>query len=208
VRRERARIARELHDIVAHHLAVIVVQAGAGRTASDASAWRAGERFAGIREAGEQALAEMARLIDVLHADDDAAEGHSLEVLIERAEAGGLALEVTGLPRDVALPAPVQDAAYRVVQEGLTNALKHASASAVAVRLGVADAALEIDVRNAAGAPPSALARTGAGLGLTGMRERVEALGGTLDAGPDHDGNWRLFARLPLAERVLATPLG
>lgn len=146
----------------------------------------------------------MARLIDVLHADDNAADQRSLEVLIERTKASGLDLEVTPLARDVELPAAVEDAAYRVVQEGLTNAIKHASANAVTVCFGVAGAALEIDVRNAADGSESRLAATGAGLGLKGMRERVEALGGTLDAGPDRDGGWRLFARLPLAEHALS----
>jgi signal transduction histidine kinase len=185
VQRERDRIARELHDIVAHHLAVIVVQAGAGRTASSAA--RAGERFAGIRQAGEEALAEMAHLIEVL----DEEERRDLDALIARARSSGIDVELT-LPSDVAVP----EAAYRVVQEGLTNAIKHAPGSAVHVQLRLAAAALDVEVRNAAAAVPSGLARTGAGLGLTGMRERVEALGGTLEAGPDR-GGWRLVARLP-----------
>jgi signal transduction histidine kinase len=197
VQRERDRIARELHDIVAHHLAVIVVQAGAGRTASSSAP--APERFAGIRQAGEEALAEMAHLIEVLDGPP-----RDLNALLERARGSGLELEVTPLPSDVALPGAVEEAAYRVVQEGLTNAIKHAAAGAVAVRLVVAGAVLEVEVRNAADGAPSSLAGTGCGLGLSGMRERAEALGGTLEAGRDR-GGWRVLARLPLAAR---TPLG
>jgi signal transduction histidine kinase len=164
VRHERARIARELHDIVAHHLAVIVVQAGAGRLAS-AEAGQAGERFASIRQAGGDALAEMARLVDVLHADDGGSGGYqrSLRLLLERAEASGLELEVTPLPRDVVLAPAVEEAAYRVVQEGLTNAMKHAPGSPVSVRLSVTGGVLEIAVRNAGEVAPSTLATTAPG---------------------------------------------
>jgi signal transduction histidine kinase len=198
VQRERARIARELHDIVAHHLAVIVVQAGAGRLGSPTQAERAAERFASIRQAGGHALAEMARLVDVLHADGDADRWRSLRLLLERAEAAGLELDVTAPPRDVTLAPELEEVAYRVVQEGLTNAIKHAPGSAVAVGLQVTGGALELEVRNGGDAAPSSLAGTGAGLGLRGMRERVEALGGKLDAGPDPSGGWRLRARLPV----------
>jgi signal transduction histidine kinase len=204
VQHERARIARELHDIVAHHLAVIVVQAGAGRMSSPASADRARERFANIRQAGDHALAEIARLTDVLHPDDALERPRSLDALIDQAKASGLRLEVTPLPRDLALPAVVEETAYRVVQEALTNAIKHAPGSAVAVRLRVAATVFEIDVRNGGDAAPSSLAASGSGLGLTGMRERIEALGGTLHAGPVADGGWRLLARVPLAEPALS----
>ena len=205
VQRERARIARELHDIVAHHLAVIVVQAGAGRLASGD---QAGERFASIRGAAVDALAELARLVDVLHGDDGAARPRRrLALLLERAEASGLQVEVAQLPRDIVLPPAVEDAAYRVVQEGLTNAIKHAPGSTAAVRLQVAGDSLELEVRNASGALPSSLSDAGAGLGLTGMRERIEELGGQLEAGPEPYGGWLLAASVPLADRAL-TPAG
>jgi signal transduction histidine kinase len=204
VQRERARIARELHDIVAHHLAVIVVQAGAGRLASPAHAGRAGERFASIRQAGAQALAEMARLVDVLHADEEAGDPRNLRLLLERAEASGLQLDVVALDRGVALAPAVEEAAYRVVQEGLTNAIKHAPGSAVAVCLRVRGDELEVAVRDGGDGAPSSLAVTGAGLGLAGMRERIEALGGAVRAGPDPGGGWELVARLPLPPRTHA----
>ena len=204
VRRERARIARELHDIVAHHLAVIVIQAGAGRVADPNRMDEAAERFRSVRESGEQALAEMARLVDILHADDSHAPGTDrLQLLLESADANGLDVQVTPLPHGVQLPAEVEDAAYRVVQEGLTNVMKHAPGAEVEVRLGLRGDTFEIVVRNEGDNAPSLLAETGSGLGLIGMRERVESGGGSLDVGPDDDGGWRLHARLPVADPAL-----
>jgi signal transduction histidine kinase len=183
VRQERARIARELHDIVAHHLAVIVIQAGAGRLEAST------DRFEGIGTAGREALAELDRLAELLQADHPA----DLEALVGQARAAGVPLEYT--PAE--LPAALRDVAYRVVQEALTNAMKHAAGSAVTVRLAVAAGSVEVEVRDAgAAAAPSELAVSGAGLGLAGMRERVEAVGGRLDAGPVN-GGWRVLARLP-----------
>jgi signal transduction histidine kinase len=202
VRRERARIARELHDIVAHHLAVIVVQAGAGRLAGPENGESAAARFATIRQSDDQALAEMSRPVDIIHADSGAT-GHGqdrLRTLFERAEAGGLHLEVSPLPADIRLPPELEEEALRVVREGLTNAIKHAPGARVQVRLASTGDWLEIEVRDHGGGAPSRLAESGSGLGLTGMRERVEALGGDLEAGP-YGGGWRLHARLP------ATPL-
>ena len=183
MRQERARIARELHDIVAHHVAVIVIQAGAGRL--DASN---GElRFEGIGAAGREALGELDRLVELLQAENPG----DLGALVGQARAAGVPLEYS--PAEV--PEALRDVAYRVVQEALTNAMKHAAGSAVSVRLAVGDGALEVEVRDE-GAAASALASSGAGIGLAGMRERVEAVGGRLEAGPWHRG-WRVLARLP-----------
>jgi signal transduction histidine kinase len=185
VRQERARIARELHDIVAHHLAVIVIQAGAGRL--DAS--NGALRFEGIGAAGREALGELDRLVELLQAEHPA----DLGALVGQARAAGVPLEYS--PAEV--PAALRDVAYRVVQEALTNAMKHAAGSAVSVRLAVGDGALEVEVRDAgAAASPTELAASGAGVGLAGMRERVEAVGGRLEAGPWNRG-WRVLARLP-----------
>ena len=139
VRRERARIARELHDIVAHHLAVVVVQAGAGRMAALGPSQRASERFAVIRQSCDQALAEMARLLDILHAEDLDAPGATgrWRVLIEQARAGGVDLQINTVPPGVPLPAEIEDDAYRVVREGLTNAIKHAPGAHVGVQLAL-----------------------------------------------------------------------
>jgi signal transduction histidine kinase len=203
LRRERARIARELHDIVAHHLAVIVVQAGAGRMAGAQADTPSAERLAAIRQSGDQALAEMSRLVDVIHADSgprrDGAE--RLRSFVDDARTAGLDVEVAA---DVRLPAELEEDALRVVQEGLTNAMKHAPGARVEVRLALTDEGFEVDVRDHGGGPPSALSSTGAGLGLDGMRERIESLGGSLEAGPCATGGWRVQARLP----AVPTPVG
>lgn len=197
VQRERARIARELHDIVAHHLAVIVVQAGAGRVAGSEHD-EAAERFSRIRQSGEQALSEMERLVDLLQGHDDGADGqHRIEVLLDQAQSAGLRLSASQLPTDVALPAETERLAYRIVQEGLTNAMKHAPGSQVRLRISAKGGELEIDLHNWGGAEPAALAGTGSGMGLRGLRERLEALGGSLEAAPEA-GGWRLHAGIPL----------
>jgi signal transduction histidine kinase len=199
VRRERARIARELHDIVAHHLAVMVVQAGAGRMATGGDRDATSERFATIRHAGGQALAEMARLVDVLHADSgESPPGLGrFQVLVDQADAGGLEVTFTPPAEDVEIAPEAEDGAFRVVQEGLTNVIKHAPGAEVHVRLVVEDHDLEVEVNDGGGGASSGLAATGSGLGLEGMRERIEALGGTLDAGPRPGGGGSLRAILP-----------
>jgi signal transduction histidine kinase len=193
VRHERARIARELHDIVAHHLAVMVIHAGAGRLDAPGSA----ARFAGIRDSGREALGELDRLVDLLQADGEAPR--DLDALVGQARAAGVRLDYTPLPGGVDVAPAVRDGAYRVVQEGLTNAMKHAPGSDVLVRLEAGADALDVEVRDDGSGGRSVLAGSGAGLGLAGMRERVEALGGVLDAGPQNGGGWRVHARLPLA---------
>jgi signal transduction histidine kinase len=198
VRRERARIARELHDIVSHHLAVIVVQAGAGRVAS-AGNGDAAERFRSIRRSGDEALDEISRLAELLADPGIGGDRRpDLQVLIDQARATGLAVDSEPLP-DQPLAPEVERVAYRVVQEGLTNAMKHAPGSAVSLRVrlsGAGPAALEIELRDVGGEAASSVADSGSGMGIAGMRDRVEALGGTFEAGPD-GGGWRLFAQLP-----------
>jgi signal transduction histidine kinase len=197
VRRERARIAHELHDIVAHHLAVMVIHAGAGRMASPDDG-ADGERLDSIRQAGDQALAEMTRLVAMLQSDaeDGPPERGRLRLLLDQARATGLHVSASPVP-DVRLAPEVEEGGYRLVQEGLTNAMKHAPGSKVALRLSVRADALEIELRDSGAKAPSELATTGSGLGLAGMRERIEALGGRLDAGPISGGGWRLHARVP-----------
>jgi signal transduction histidine kinase len=203
VRRERSRIARDLHDIVAHHLAAIVVQAGAGRMGAPGGA----ERLAGIRQSGKQALAEMTRLVSMLQSDanEHAARRGSLELLLDQAQATGLDLRCTLPARDMRLAPQVEDCVYRFVQEGLTNAMKHAPGCTVDLRLLARADTLDIELRDSGATSASTLADTGAGLGLEGMRERIEALGGDLHAGPLDGGGWRLHARVPTAE-PRATP--
>jgi signal transduction histidine kinase len=196
VQHERARIARELHDIVAHHLAVIVVQAGAGRMAPTEPA-AAAERFSRIRQTGEQALSEMERLVDLLQTEDSQ-QDRRIDVLLDQAEAAGLKLDASPLPVELSLSPEAESLAYRIVQEGLTNAMKHAPGSDVSLRIAVSADELEIELRNSGGGPPSSLARSGSGLGLRGLRERLETLGGSLEAGAEANG-WRLHADIPLA---------
>jgi signal transduction histidine kinase len=195
VRRERARIAGELHDIVTHHLAVMVIQAGAGRMADPADARGAGDRLATICDSGRQALADMARLVELL----DAPGPGRLALLLERAQAGEPAVEVQPLPADVELAPELEETACRVVQEGLTNAMKHAAGGDIQVRL-VLDEHLLIEIRNGPGSgAQQALAATGSGLGLAGMRERVRELDGSMSVGPEDGGRWCLRVRLPAA---------
>jgi signal transduction histidine kinase len=191
VRRERTRIAQELHDIVAHHLAVMVIQAGAGRLAAP----DAGARFAGIREAGHEALAELEHLVALLQDD---APPRRLDALLGQARAAGVQLDYDPLPDGVRIAPAIEDGAYRVIQEALTNAMKHAAGSVVRVRLGVRADELAIDVCDDGAVEPSPLAASGVGLGLAGMRERVATLGGALTAGLRPGGGWRLRVRLPL----------
>jgi signal transduction histidine kinase len=205
VRRERGRIARELHDIVAHHLAVIVVQAGAGRIAWHAPSEQAVERFSTIRQSGGQALSEMARLVDILHADagGDHGTADTLALLVDEATAGGLEVRVMPVPPGAQLPAEIENDAYRIVREALTNAIKHAPGAEVQVRLALHTDELEIEVRDGGARRPTRLADTGAGLGLTGMRELVESIGGTLETGPARARGWRVRAVLPIAASIV-----
>jgi signal transduction histidine kinase len=201
---ERARIARELHDVVAHRVTTIVVQAESGRlTAGEPG--RAAEDFAAIGDAGRQALAELRRLLDVLHAggeDGSAAETRprpgvaQLADLVEDVRRAGLEL-TADLPEELgAVPAGVDLAAYRIAQEGLTNALRHGGASAT-LRVGRDAAGLHVDVRNplSAGEPRT----DGSGRGLAGLRERARLFGGRLSAEAE-DGEFVLHAVLPLDE--------
>ena len=204
VRHERARIARELHDIVAHHLAVIVIQAGAGRMATDEDG--VGERCGVIRRSGEEALAEMSRLVALLQPDARGGEEEwALEPLLAHAQAAGLQVRSVELS-DARLRPELGQLAYRIVQEGLTNAMKHAPGSKVRLRVAVEAGALEIDLHDDSGDAPGTLSGTGSGLGLEGLRERTESFGGTLDAGEAIEGGWRLRARIPAGEVTAGSP--
>jgi signal transduction histidine kinase len=201
VAEERARIARELHDIVAHAVSVMVLQVGAVRhklpdeLADESGALR------GVEQAGRTALAEMRRLLSAMRRDGDDLE------LAPQPGLGGVGALVTeigraGLPvtlhveGDAApLPRAIDLSAYRIVQEGLTNALKHARAQHAEVTLRYAPDELRIEVRDdGVGSPAS----NGAGYGLVGVRERVKIYGGTMTAGAAPEGGFVLDARLPL----------
>lgn len=207
---ERSRIAREMHDIVAHHLTVMVALSEGAIAATTASPERGVEVMRTVSATGRRALADTRRLLGVLrHPDDDAPDVPDalqpvpdlaeLDVLIERVRAAGLAttVEVHGAVPDV--PAGVQLTVYRIIQEALTNTLKHGGVEARAsVRLRYQPGALLVDVDDD-GAGASAAA-AGIGAGLSGMRERVHAYGGEVQAGPRRSGGWQVSARLRLDE--------
>jgi signal transduction histidine kinase len=203
---ERARIAREMHDILGHSLNTIAVQAEGARYALHTDADRADRALADIGRLSRAAVDEVRDLIDVLRTEDDPATTgpapslRDLPDLIGSFERAGTAtrLRVEGAVDDV--PGRVGLAAYRIVQESLTNASTHAGGAPVLVRVTIVDRAVDVLVSN--GRPDRADIRRGAGHGLIGMRERVLALGGTLDAGPDPaTGGWRVTAHLPRSRR-------
>jgi signal transduction histidine kinase len=200
--RERASIARELHDIVANNVSVIVAQAGGARRAAASVDERAGQTLRTIEALGRETLRDMRRLVGVLHttAGEEAASRRlprlaDLAALAETVTAAGtpVALAVTGTPRE--LPAVVELNGYRIVQESLTNAMKHAPGSRVEVTVAYQSTLLRLVVRDVGKRPP---APGSAGSGLVGMRQRVALLGGTLETGPLPGGGFSVEARIPL----------
>ena len=197
---ERARIARELHDVVGHHICVVVAQARAGQRALDEDPRAAREALRAVEGTGRQALSEMRRLLDLLHPADESAVGSparldQLPALVAQLVGAGLpaVLEVRGTPRR--LPAGLELDAYRIVQESLTNALKHGSRTGTSIVLTYGAQVLEVHVDDVG---PTPCTVTGAERGLTGMRQRAALLGGQLDAGPRRDGGFAVTARLPV----------
>jgi signal transduction histidine kinase len=202
---ERARIAREMHDVVAHHMSMIAVQAETAPFRVTGLSEPARTEFAGIAASARGALADMRRLLGVLRAETEqpAREPQpglaDLPGLVTAAERAGVTV-IWSRTGDGEAPDPVGLAAYRIVQEALANAARHAPGGAVeAAVLALADR-LEISVRNDPPAAGPATAPAGAGHGLTGMRERAELLGGTLSAGPEPGGGYRVTATLPYRE--------
>ena len=201
VRYERARIARELHDIVAHNVSAIVVQAGAGQRLADRDPDSAAEVFTAIAESAESARTEIDRLVELL-SDPVPSSGEPdltiVEELVQRAAATGLSVECRLAAEYRDLPGPARDVAYRVVQESLTNALKHAPGSAVQIDLSPVPVGLALRVVNTVSlAAGSGLESSGGGHGLLGMKERVIAWGGKFSAGPTPSGGWAVEAILP-----------
>jgi signal transduction histidine kinase len=196
VRYERARIAAELHDVVAHAISVMVVQASAGQRLAVREPARAAETFGVIATAARQAQADLDRLADLLAQDaapDGGADLGLVREIVDTAAASGLpvTLRVSG---DISgVSGAVAHAALRVVQEGLTNALRYAPGAVVEVSVDARPGALELSIVNDRSTAPARLG-LGSGRGLTGLRERVGACGGTLDAGPDTEGGWSVRA--------------
>jgi signal transduction histidine kinase len=198
---ERARIARELHDVVAHSISVIVLQARGGRRVLQTDPADAREAFAIIERTGHQALEELRRLLGMLRKSDEELalapqpSLSELDRLVEQVRAAGLPVQVAveGEPRE--LPPGVDLSAYRIVQEALTNALKHAGPAHARVLLRYRADDLELEIADDG---PGTGDGSGSGHGLIGMRERVSVYGGELQAGRRPGGGYALRARLPL----------
>jgi signal transduction histidine kinase len=195
---ERDRIAAELHDIVAHCVSLMVVQAGSARKTLLVDPAASETSLRAVEETGREALIEMRRMLGVLTAPapDGLEPQPSLEALgglLERFRAAGLEVELTraGLPRVV--PPGIDVCAYRLIQEGLTNALNHGSGVRASLRLDFRADALEVEVVN----PPGTAERRGGGLGLVSMRERARLFGGEFESGRLPSGDFRVAARLP-----------
>jgi signal transduction histidine kinase len=199
---ERARIARELHDVVAHAVSVMVIQTAAARKVLPPEAHRSAAALAAVEESGRQALTELRHLLLVLRPADESTgltpqPGlRELPELLERLETAGLHVTVTETGPAAALPSGTSLTAYRVIQEALTNVLRHAGTNTARLHLAYSHGALEIDATND-GPRVQPPARTGGGLGLIGMQERVSSHGGSLSYGPLPAGGFRLHATLP-----------
>jgi signal transduction histidine kinase len=199
---ERVRIARELHDVVAHHVSVMGVQASACRRVFDRDPGKARTALTAIEQSARTAVEELRRMLGVLRtsaavdAESPAIGGvERIDELVERARAAGLTATLGVYGDPVPVPESVSQAAYRVAQEAVTNTLKHAGAALLDVRVRYLAREVEIDVSDdgrAGGRTDSV------GLGLIGMRERVTAHDGELEVGPRAGGGWRVRARFPL----------
>jgi signal transduction histidine kinase len=204
---ERLRIARELHDVVAHTMATINVQAGAAIHVADERPEAATEALQAIRAASKDGLRELRAILNVLRQADEPdatmpAPGlGQIDALIASTSRAGLktALSVTGTRQT--LPPAADLAAYRIIQESLTNAIRHAGPATATVSLDYDDRVLTIEVTDTGMGPPPGALQAGGGHGLTGMRERATSVGGTLLTGRATGGGFQVVARLPLGER-------
>ena len=208
VHEERARIARELHDVVAHNVGLIVLQAGGARSVLTTNPERARTALRQVEETGRQTLTEMRHLVGILREDEDEARQplprlERLPVLIDEARVGGLTVDLAVEGSPVELPAGLELAAYRLIEEALTNVRKHAPTSHVWVRLCYEPDRLRIEVSDDGG--PSGAAAAAArhaadpGHGLIGMRERVQVYGGRMQTRTMPGGGFRVEATLPLS---------
>jgi len=199
---ERMRIARELHDVVAHSMAMINVQATAASMQLTADPASAAEAIQAIRSASKSGLRELRTILEVLRQADGGGSAvpdlRAIAALVEATTAAGTPTTLELAEPPVPLLPPVTLAVYRIVQESLTNVVRHAGRVAATVGLRQDGGYLYVDVVNDGGAAPAAFS-DGTGAGLTGMRERAAALGGTLEAGPRPGGGFAVHARLPVA---------
>ncbi|GAB4050535.1 sensor histidine kinase [Catellatospora paridis] len=200
---ERLRIARELHDVVAHHVSVMGVQAAASRRVMDKDPVRARTALEAIEQSARTAVDELRRMLSLLRRGTGADEGPAtvgierVETLLDGARDAGLTVRFGVFGEPVPLPDSLSQAAYRIVQESVTNTLKHAGAATIDVRIRYL--AQELEVESTDDGRGGRVERPGAGLGLIGMRERVAAHDGSLETGPRPQGGFRVRARFPLA---------
>ena len=213
---ERLRIAREVHDTVAHAIAIINVQSGVTAHVLDKRPERARETLVAIEQTSSQALQEMRTILGVLRDGDDGRVPHpglgQIDELVTRARDAGLDIKLEGMSPATALPSAVDSAAYRILQESITNVIRHVGPTRVTVRMDYGVDLLEIRVTDEGGPDDPGDGRAGErrragrpgasirpGRGILGMRERCELLGGKLDARPVPGGGFEVTARLPLA---------
>lgn len=192
---ERLRIARELHDSLTHSISIVKLQAGVAVHLARKRREDVPPALLAIQEASGEAMRELRATLEVLRTDESTG---TPTLLVERARAAGLAVELTVTGKERPLPATVDRAMYRIVQEALTNAARHAGPAKVSVQLAYEEEDLTIRVEDDGAADPSRPPTPG--IGLTGMHERVTALGGTLDAAPREGGGFAVRARLPVGE--------
>jgi signal transduction histidine kinase len=208
VAEERLRLARELHDVVAHSISVIAVQSGVGAHVASTQPEEAAKALAAIEATSRAALTELRRLLGVLRQEDEP-QGDlapvpglaDLDGLLAEVAKAGLAVRLQVEGRPAQLPAGVDLSAYRIVQEALTNVVKHAGSARaqVAIRYRDHEVLVEVTDDGRGAAAPTGEGRARVGHGLIGMRERVAVFGGDLEVGPRPGGGFRVAARLPLA---------
>ena len=201
---ERLRVARDLHDVVGHNISLINVQASMGLDLVDSQPEQARAALSAIKSASKEALEELRAMLTTLRQDDDDAPRSPapgldrLPELIELTRAVGLSVEAEVAGKPPQLPAAVNLAAYRIIQESLTNVTRHAGRARVTVRVTYDDTNMHVEIDDDGTAPAGVGSAIGTGTGITGMRERAAALGGDLSAGFRHGGGFRVSARLPV----------
>jgi signal transduction histidine kinase len=199
---DRVHIARELHDVVAHHVSVMGVQAGAARMVIDQDAGTAKEILAGVEDSAREAISELRHLLETLRSSDAAADDAASTVtlediaqLVDASNSAGLPTEFTVVGEQRPVPSVTQVNLYRIAQESLTNARRHAGAEATAdVRLRYQDTGVELEVVNTG----RTVLSPRSGMGQLGMRERALASGGTIESAPRERGGWRVRVQVPL----------
>ena len=210
VTEERLRIARELHDVIAHSMSVIAVQSAVGNHVIDTQPAEARQALAAIEATSRSALTEMRRLLGVLRQEGEPRSSLTpapgladLTALVTQVQDAGLKVWINVEGQRVAVPPGIDLSAYRIVQEALTNVIKHAGSSAANVTISYLPDSVTVDITDQGTDAPAARVpapRTGAGHGIIGMRERVAVFGGEFAAGPGPGGGFRVRARFPIAE--------